>query len=412
VVGTTGWLQLTTVRWLGTFLPDPLDVPAVVLEYVAGRLAVDDLSGLERYLERRPTRFDHAAEIEAACGLREFAQIQRDFELWLDARAWMTGDGPRAIFGDAIGWLRERDVLLAGVTTLARLVARARAETDERLREVLSRVPSVEQAPVLDLLLEVPDGARVSGLERWRRGPAEPSGKNLRLALARVAEIHGVGIDAEAVRALVPTGRLVDVARYGMAAKAPALRRHPTARRLATLVATVVHLSAGSIDDCLELFDVLMVTELLGRARRETEKQRASQHRRLARASATLAAAVRVLLEASASGEALQLADVWRSIELVVPRAELGAAVATVRELVPNVDMDDEGEMRARLAERIRLVSGFIGPLCEVIEFGANAEGAAGLAEMRRMPQLLAARRLKAADIDGRLVHGSWRRLV
>jgi hypothetical protein len=83
-----------------------------------------------------------------------------------------------------------------------------------------------------------------------------------------------------------------------------------------------------------------------------------------------------------------------------------------VQELVPNVDSDDEGELRASLAERIRLVSGFIRPLCEVIQFGANAEGAAVLAEMRRMPQLLAARKLKAADIDGTRVHGSWRRLV
>jgi hypothetical protein len=90
----------------------------------------------------------------------------------------MTGDGPRAIFNDALGWLRERDVLLPGVTTLARLVARARAQTDERLRDVLSRVPSMEQARVLDLLLEVPDGGRVSRLERWRKGPAEPTGKN------------------------------------------------------------------------------------------------------------------------------------------------------------------------------------------------------------------------------------------
>ncbi len=189
-------------------------------------------------------------------------------------------------------------------------------------------------------------------------------------------------------------------------------RRHPAPRRLATLVATVVHLDASSIDDCLELFDLLMVTELLGKAQRETEKQRAAQHPRLARASAKLAAAVRVLLEASASGAPVQVAEVWRSIEAVVPRAELGAAVATVQELVPSVDADDEGETRARLAKRIRLVSGFVRPLCAVIEFGANPAGAAVLREMRRMPQLLAASKLKAADIDGRLVHGSWRRLV
>ncbi len=55
----------------------------------------------------------------------------------------------------------------------------------------------------------------------------------------------------------------------GLAANAPRLRRHPTARRIATLVATVAHLQATSIDDCLELSDLLMVTELLGKAKRE-----------------------------------------------------------------------------------------------------------------------------------------------
>ncbi len=308
-------LQLGTVRWLGAFLSDPTAVPPSVVGYVAGQLEVSDPVCVGRYLERRRTRFEHAAKIKAACGLREFAQSQRDFELWLDARAWMTGDGPRAVLSEAVGWLRERDVLLPGVTTLARLVARARTKTDERLWQALAGAASAEQARVVDLLLEVSEGGWVSGLERWRKGPAEPTGKSLKVALSRVAEIHGVGIDTAAVRALVPARRLVDVARYGMAAKAPALRRHPAARRLATLVATVVHLSASSIDDCLELFDLLMVTELLGKAQRETEKQRAAQHPRLARASAKLAAAVRVLLEASPSGEPVQVAEVWRSIE-------------------------------------------------------------------------------------------------
>ncbi len=48
-------LQLTTVRWLGVFLPDPTAVPAGVLSYVAGQLEVEDLSCVGRYLERRPT---------------------------------------------------------------------------------------------------------------------------------------------------------------------------------------------------------------------------------------------------------------------------------------------------------------------------------------------------------------------
>lgn len=111
-------LQLTTVRWLGTFLADPTDVPAVVLDYVAGQLQVEDPSRVVgRYLDRRPTRFDHVEEIQAAYGLREFSSVANEFEQWLDARVRMTGDGPRAIIADAVGWLGERDVLLPGVTT-------------------------------------------------------------------------------------------------------------------------------------------------------------------------------------------------------------------------------------------------------------------------------------------------------
>jgi len=45
------------------------------------------------------------------------------------AQAWTSGDGPKAIFLDAMTWVRERTVLLPGVTTLARLVARVRAMT-------------------------------------------------------------------------------------------------------------------------------------------------------------------------------------------------------------------------------------------------------------------------------------------
>jgi hypothetical protein len=138
-------LQLTTARRLGVFLPDPTDVPETVLSYVAGQLEIGEPSCVGRYLERRPTRFDHAEEIKRACGLRDFAQARGEFEEWLWARAWMTGDGPRAMFADAIGWLRERDVLLPGVTTLARLVARARADGDERLWETLAGAPTVEQ---------------------------------------------------------------------------------------------------------------------------------------------------------------------------------------------------------------------------------------------------------------------------
>ncbi|MGB0093309.1 MAG: hypothetical protein WBP81_12375 [Solirubrobacteraceae bacterium] len=214
----------------------------------------------------------------------------------------------------------------------------------------------------------------------------------------RVRDVHGVGVDGERARALVPARRLAELARYGLAANAPRLRRHPTARRIATLVATVAHLQATSIDDCLELFDLIMTTELLGKAERETNKQRAREHPRLARASAKLARVVGKLLEASGSEEMVRVSDLWREIETVASREELRLAVATVVELVPHSDEDDEGVVRARVSERIRMVSGFARELCEVIELGSNADGEPVLREMRRMPWLLDRRRTLTAQ--------------
>ena len=56
-------LQLGTVRFLGTFLPDPTDVPAHVATYVAHQLGLQDATSLARY-HSRDTHWDHATEIQ------------------------------------------------------------------------------------------------------------------------------------------------------------------------------------------------------------------------------------------------------------------------------------------------------------------------------------------------------------
>lgn len=45
-------VQLGTVRYLGTFLTDPLDVPWPVVDYLAVQLGVEDASVVKRYTDR------------------------------------------------------------------------------------------------------------------------------------------------------------------------------------------------------------------------------------------------------------------------------------------------------------------------------------------------------------------------
>ncbi len=98
------------VRWLGTFLEDPLDVPGEVLDFVAGQLGIADPSVVKQYAERVKTKFDHQQEIRRKYGLRDFADAEAELAGWVAARAWTSGDGPKAIFLDAMTWLREPTV--------------------------------------------------------------------------------------------------------------------------------------------------------------------------------------------------------------------------------------------------------------------------------------------------------------
>jgi hypothetical protein len=286
-------LQLVTVRATGAFLSDPLDVPTVVLDDVVAQLGIADPSVVKHYTERRTTRFEHQAEIMSAYGYRAFAATEGELAAWVADQSWTSGDGPTVLFDDAVAWLRQRRVLLPGLSTLVRLVARVREETTERLHATLAAAVPAERVTALLRTCEVPEGARVSLLEEWSHRPRTPSGLSMVKALDRVAEIAGLGL-GELDLSGVPVRRVSELGRYGLAVKAPALRRHPYTRKVATLLATVRRLEATAVDDALELFDLLMTTELAGKAERQSRDEKVRRYPRVTRHAGKLAEPPRV----------------------------------------------------------------------------------------------------------------------
>jgi len=102
-------VQLGTVRFLGTFLPRPTEVPEIVARRVAEELAVEDPGRLAGYGRRDPTHREHAGEIQREYGYRDFsdASTQTDLLGWLDARAWATAERPSVLFDLATARLVE-----------------------------------------------------------------------------------------------------------------------------------------------------------------------------------------------------------------------------------------------------------------------------------------------------------------
>ncbi|MBO0782095.1 MAG: DUF4158 domain-containing protein [Ktedonobacteraceae bacterium] len=84
-------LQLCTVRFLGTFLSDPTDVPHNVVVTLASQLNIADWTVLSRYREGE-MRYDHVHEIMAEYGYQDFASQPEHFRFlrWLYTRAWWS----------------------------------------------------------------------------------------------------------------------------------------------------------------------------------------------------------------------------------------------------------------------------------------------------------------------------------
>ena len=352
-------LQLGTVRFIGMFLADPLDVPPVVVDYLAGQLGVADASSVKRYAERQSTQWEHAAEIRQVYGYRDFTGEgpQQEVRAFIAARSWTRTEGPRALFDQAVAWLREQKILLPGPSILARLVTEIRAAESDRLHQVIASA-AVTSDPGLPRrltgLLEISEGSRVSELERLRRAPARASAPQMVRSLDRASEVLAIGA-GRADLAGVPVNRVEALARYGLATKAPTLRELTEPRKTATLVAAARALEVSAVDDVLDLFALLMATKLLAWAERESNKQRQRDMPRLARASVTLAKAARVLL--AAGDQPVSATELWEEIERVASRDKVTAAVAAVEELAPfGEDDDDDADRRAELVKRYATV--------------------------------------------------------
>ncbi|MCQ4083913.1 Tn3 family transposase [Streptomyces sp. RB6PN25] len=415
-------LQMCTVRYLGLFLEDPLDVPWPVVAYVAEHLGVEDASCVKRYTERQMTAYEHAWEIRDAYGYRQFedAEWGRRFRTFLHGRAWTHAEGPVALFNQAVGWLRHR-VLLPGVSVLARQVAEVRKVAENRLyATVANATRRADGALPRDLvaLLEVPEGRRVSELERLRRPPTRTTGTSMAKALERVDEISAFRLGRVKVDK-VPPNRLATLARVGLGSKAPILERTPEPKRTALLTSVVRHLEASAIDDALDVFALLMQVKLLNVAKRATDKDWLAARPRLAKASRTVRAAWRLwsgqLDLVCEAGADLDAAAMFLALEAEVgPREE--AAARLLDELLPPGDDETEAEMRRQLAGRYNTVRPFLSLLGESSALGAASGGKRVLEAVKRLPALsrrkVKLKPLLPREIDQKLVPPAWKKAV
>ena len=397
-------LQLTTARFLGTFLTEPTDVPPNVVAYVAAQLGIHNVACLAEYGARSNTAWEHAAEIRRIYGYRDFSDpgVSLPLVRWLYTRAWLSSEQPSVLFDLATARLVERQVLLPGVSILARLVARIRERANARLYRKLARMPSAEQRDRLKELLVVPAGARRSALDRLRRGPTQPTAAGLVEALRRLNDARALGVSDLDLTG-IPAGRLRVLARYASSARAQVFQRMPAERAIATLLAFACALQATAQDDVVDVLEMLL-TDLLARVESQEKRRRLRTIGDLDVAALLLRNVGLVVLD-SAKPEQNLRSEIFRQFT----REQVEHAVATVGELARPPENKQAPEA---LLSRYSSVRQFVPLLLETITPHAADGGRAVLAawEFLRRIERMATPPMHEAPL--RIVTPAWRRLV
>lgn len=359
-------LQLCTVRFLGTFLTDPIDVPLLVVDYLASQLGQLDGSCLEQY-RNSETKWEHTALIKQRYGYQEFHSQPEHWKLvrWLYQRSTLSPESPSVLFDLTTARLAEQKILLPGVSVLARLMASVRERAANRLFKVLSSLPSPKQVGTLEKLLLIPKKARYSTLDRLRHSPTRINAKSMLTAINRLSEIRSFGISDIDLSRIPPT-RVKYLARLGAASRSAAIARMPDNKRIATLLAFIHLLEYTATDDVIDLFD-LLVKGLLSKSKREGEQQRLRTLKDLDAAALKLTEAVEVLIDTECED-----INVRMSAFAKVSKSQLALAVAKVKSLA----RPEEDEYYDLLLSRWRGIRIFLPSLLSQIEFSSSENAA------------------------------------
>ena len=249
-------LMLCYLRYPGRQLRAGEQPPAQMLEFVAGQIGVLP-TALGSYWAADRNRLYHVAELRERLRTRSFSA-----NIAVELRTWLL---PLAIEDERFIHLarrvleecRHRRIILPSPTALERLCVevrhKARTESQRRLTNGLS----AEQRKGLDALT----GRREPSGQNWltwlRQMPEAAKPTAMLGVIGRLEHVRALGIEP-ARGQVVHQARLAQLAREAGRTTVQHVAGYERQRRHATLVATILDLSASLTDQTMDLFDRLV----------------------------------------------------------------------------------------------------------------------------------------------------------
>jgi TnpA family transposase len=371
--------------------------------FVARQLSIKDVSVLGSYAKRDNTKWEHALLIREQYGYLEFNNPPWSFRLsrLLFSRAWVSNERPTLMFDFATAWLIQQKVLLPGVTTLTRLISEIRERVAKRLLIQLSSLPTDEQKAKLETLLHVPDGQRISLFDRYRRGPVTISSTAFNAAIERYKDLQEFGMQ-ELDFSRIPPVRLKNLARHAGMISMHKIASMSEKKRIAILVAFAKAFETISLDDALDVMD-LLITSIAGDAKKIGQRKRLRTLKDLDKSALALAEVCVLILNDETHDDQLR-----KTIFARIPRERLAQSIAAINDLARLPDDKFHEEMMEQYG-RIRR---FLPRLLNDIVFKAAPAGKITLDAFHYLASLGSSRQQILENPPLGIITSPWKRFV
>src|SRR6266571_606923 len=238
-----------------------------------------------------------------------------------------------ALVGALIEEMRDRQIIIPGITTVERLGWEVRRRAQRQVFRLLTERLTDLQRAQLQALLTVPAASRQTLLVWLRQPPGAASPANFLRVVERLRWIRELGLDPQ-VTSRVHQNRLQQLAREGARMTAQRLGEFDVARRDATLVAFLLATAEDLVDQALDMHD-----KLLGQQFKKGERKQEDQIKKSRKAiNEKVRLYARVGKALITAKEATQ--DAYVAIESVLPWERFVGTVQEAEQLTTTTEVD------------------------------------------------------------------------
>lgn len=361
-------LQLSSLRFLGTFCTDINTIPENAIIYVAAQLKINPKE-IHNY-KRRQTKDDHVKLIKNIYGYKEFSHLKKYLSNWLLNRAIYTTESTNMLFDMLLKKCLDEKIILPGFTTFSRFIASIVEKAEEQLYKQLALIPTNKEKKQLLNLLELV-GTPVYGatikMDILRTPLTDYSLKEISRGFERLKQFQTFSTENWQIK-LIPEGKIKILANYAFKAKAQLIQRMSEQKKIALLVAFIYIYKRKAMDEQI-LALVNFFETIFRRAKNKEANERLRTIKDLDRAASTLSDIVEfVMIESSNNSDSSIRSQILKKYS----EESIYSAVTQVRKLVKN---EQEPIAIVELLTTYRKFKKFIPDILITLNFDSNNYG-------------------------------------